>query len=140
MIPASHEDSFTVFPQDCNPYQKLFGGKILSELDVCAAKLARRFIYDTDCDGIVTLKINEVVFKKPAFVGDLILLHAEVVDVGESSVTIKTDVYRENMNGDNEFMVSAEFVFVSVKDGHSHPHNKCLVNDDCNMPAIREVK
>jgi len=139
MIPVAHDHSFTVFPQDCNPHNTLFGGKILAELDVCAAALARRFIYETDCDGIVTLKINEVVFKKPAFIGDLIMMYAEVINVGESSVTIKCHVYREDLQGNNEFMVSAVLVFVSVKDGHSHPHGKQMVNDDQNMDAIREV-
>jgi len=140
MIPVTHDHSFTVFPQDCNPYQTLFGGKILAELDVCAAALARRFIYNTECDGIVTLKINEVVFHKPAFIGDLILMHAEVIEVGESSVTIQCDVHREDSKGNSEFMVSAVLVFVSVFDNHSYPHYKQLVNDDQNTPAIREVE
>jgi len=139
MIPVSHLHTFTVFPQHCNPYGTLFGGKMLAELDECASVLARPFIYGTDCDGIVTVKVNEVVFKKPAFVSDLISLHAEVIDVGETSVTITIEVSRTDTKGNEELMVSAQFVFVSVKDGHSHPHCKMLVNDDQNMAAIRET-
>jgi len=122
----SHEHSFTVLPQDCNPFQTLFGGKALSEMDLCAAALARCLTYSNDCEGAVTVKVDEVVFKEPGFVGDLIRMYAKVTNLGTSSATISVEVVREDLTGKLMSMLGATFTFVTVKDGKAHPHNRWL--------------
>lgn len=52
--------SFTVFPQDLNFSGSLFGGKVLAEMDIAAAKLTRRLLYKRDCDSYLTVSANRL--------------------------------------------------------------------------------
>ncbi len=120
-LSATH--SFTVFPQDLNYADTLFGGKVMAEMDVAGVKVVRRALYDTDCDGAVTASVDKIDFKKPAFLGDLITMKAEIKGLGRSSIQIKISVTRESQTGDVEEICAANFTFVSMKNKKSHPHN-----------------
>lgn len=115
--------SFTVFPQDLNYADTLFGGKIMAEMDVSGVKVVRRAIYDTDCDGAVTASVDKIDFKKPAFLGDLITMKADIKALGRSSIQVKITVTRESQTGDIEEICAANFTFVTMKNKKPHPHN-----------------
>jgi acyl-CoA hydrolase len=119
-IKATH--SFTVFPQDLNYADTLFGGKVMAEMDIAGVKVVRRALYGTDCDGAVTASVDKIDFKKPAFLGDLITMTAEIKAIGRSSLQIKISVTRESQKGDTEDICAANFTFVSMKAKKSHPH------------------
>lgn len=120
-LSATH--SFTVFPQDLNYADTLFGGKVMAEMDVAGVKVVRRAIYETDCDGAVTASVDKIDFKKPAFLGDLITMKADIKALGKSSIQVKITVTRESQTGDIEEICAANFTFVTMKNKKPHPHN-----------------
>ena len=117
---ATH--SFTVFPQDLNYADTLFGGITMQHMDIAGVKVVRRALYNTDCDGAVTASVDRIDFKKPAFLGDLITMNAEIKTLGKSSIQIKISVSRESQKGLVEDICAANFTFVAMKDKKSHPH------------------
>ncbi len=79
LLVAHATHSFTVFPEDLNYKGSLFGGKILAEMDIAGIKPIRRMLYMTECDNLVTVRIDRVDFLKPARLGDLIELTATIL-------------------------------------------------------------
>jgi acyl-CoA hydrolase len=120
--------SFTVFPQDLNYADTLFGGKIMAEMDVAGVKVVRRAIYGTDCDGAVTASVDKIDFKKPAFLGDLITMNAEIKAFGKSSIQVRITSSRESQRGEIQDVCSANFTFVTMKNKKSNPHGLSFEN------------
>lgn len=115
--------SFNVFPNDLNHGNTLFGGKVMSEIDCEAAKVARSVVYGTAADNVVTKRF-EVDFISPGFQGDLIVMEADVVNLGNSSIEIHVDVYRWNgPNKENWKKIGqAQTVFVAMLFGKKYNH------------------
>lgn len=113
--------SFTVFPNDLNFVGTLFGGKLLAEMDIAAAKLARRLVYSSNVDGCVTVS-SDAQFIKPAYQGDIIKMTVKLKTIGRSSLGMRIKVEREDMKGFVEEIATGNFTFVSVKDKKSVPH------------------
>ena len=126
--------SFIVFPDDLNYAGTLFGGKVLAEMDLTAAKATRRLLYGTDCDGAVTASLDKVDFKKPAHLGDIIELKASILHLGRTSIKIYVHVSKENQTGEIETICDATFIFVSLKQGVPHPHY-CQLNTPDKQPS-----
>lgn len=120
--------SFIVFPEDLNYAGTLFGGKVLAEMDLTAAKAARRILYGTACDGAVTASLNKVDFKRPAFLGDIIELSARIKRLGRTSIDIYVHVSKENQLGETATICDATFTFVSMLHGKPQPHQCILIN------------
>jgi acyl-CoA hydrolase len=120
-LTATH--SFTVFPQDLNYADTLFGGITMQHMDIAGVKVVRRAIYNTDCDGAVTASVDKIDFKKPAFLGDLITMRAEIKAIGRTSIQVKISVTRESQIGDVEEICAANFTFVTMKNKKPHAHN-----------------
>jgi|SRR6185312_3133151 len=118
--------SFTVFPDDLNYKGSLFGGKILSEIDIAGLKPVRRMLYNTDCDNLVTARFDRVDFLKPAKLGDIVEMTATICKLGRTSITVWVHVTKEDEFGNIEKICDAQLVFVSLKDGKPHPHNYYL--------------
>ena len=114
--------SFTVFPQDLNYADTLFGGKVMAEMDIAGVKVVRRALYGTGAEGAVTASVDRIDFKKPAFLGDLITMTAEIKTLGKSSIQTKISVSRESTMGVIEDICAANFTFVAMKDKKSFPH------------------
>lgn len=114
--------SFTVFPQDLNYADTLFGGKVMAEMDIAGVKVVRRALYGTGAEGAVTASVDRIDFKKPAFLGDLITMVAEIKTLGKSSIQIKISVSRESQQGFIEDICAANFTFVAMKDKRPFPH------------------
>jgi acyl-CoA hydrolase len=114
--------SFTVFPQDLNYADTLFGGKVMAEMDIAGVKVVRRALYGTGAEGSVTASVDRIDFKKPAFLGDLITMIAEIKTLGKSSLQIKISVSRESQQGFIEDICAANFTFVAMKDKRPFPH------------------
>ena len=100
-----------MMPRDTNYHGTIFGGIILSLIDqaagVVAAVRART--------GVVTVKMNEVIFRNPVFVGDLVSVYASVIGVGTTSMKIQAEVYAHRRDGGEPVHVtSAELVFVAI--------------------------
>jgi len=116
--------TFTVFPEDLNYTGSLFGGKILAEMDVAAIKPVRRVLYGSDCEGAVTVSLDKVDFKNPAYLGDIIEMKARIIRLGRTSIDVEVEVSREDQKGGIASICDARFTFVSVKDNKPYPHGR----------------
>lgn len=120
--------SFTVFPQDLNYANTLFGGKIMAEMDIAGVKVVRRALYGTGADGAVTASVDRIDFHKPAFLGDLIVMSSEIKSIGKSSVQVRITVNRESTIGEIEEICAANFTFVAMKDKKPFKHGLTFEN------------
>ena len=103
-----------MMPRDTNALGSIFGGKILSLLDLAASQHAR----SVAPKRYVTKVMREVEFIAPVFVGDVVSFYCETLRVGTTSITIKVDV--EALRGVDSVhtisVTSAEVVMVAVDD------------------------
>lgn len=109
--------TFTVFPEHSNYMPPMiFGGKLLSEMDICAAMTARRFLYSSEtAKDAVTVAVTGVSFYVGAVVKDLIFLTGEVVRTGLSSIDIQVVGYRERNSDKKQKICEGFFRFVSCE-------------------------
>lgn len=103
----------TLLPRDTNSAGTIFGGVILSYIDMAGAIEAHR---RTGMDRFVTVAMREVIFHKPVFVGDLVSFYAEAVRIGNTSITIRVVVETERVGSKTEVLrvTEAEVVYVAV--------------------------
>ncbi len=78
-------------PADTNSVGDIFGGWIMSHVDVAGAIAAVRRAHGR----VVTVAVNALTFKKPVLVGDVVSFYADVERVGRTSITVRVDVYAE---------------------------------------------
>ena len=119
-----YETSFTVFPDDTNYNDppSIFGGKMLAEMDNCAAMTARRALYGTPATDAITVGVDKVSFMRPAFIGEIVHLSGKVIDAGKKSLTIVVECKREDKFGEMLPMAKGTFVFVSRSYGYPFEH------------------
>jgi acyl-CoA thioesterase YciA len=78
-------------PSDANIHGDVFGGWIMSQVDIAGSLPAVR-----RANGrVATVAVNSFLFKQPVFVGDLLSFYAEIVKVGKTSITVTVEVYAE---------------------------------------------
>ena len=112
-----------LLPKDTNAYGTIFGGVILSHIDLASAVQANRVA----AHRYVTRAMNAVEFHQPVLVGDLVSFYAETVRVGTTSVTVRVSVEAERAGAGGGPSVSipvteAEVVLVAVgPDGRPVP-------------------
>ena len=102
-----------LLPKDTNALGTIFGGVILSHIDLASAvearKVARR--------RYVTKAMREVEFHEPVFLGDIVNFFTETVRVGRTSITVKVTVEAERWGGgegERVMVTQAEVVLVAV--------------------------
>lgn len=109
-----------LLPKDTNVYGTIFGGVILSNIDLASAVEARR----AGPHRYVTKAMREVEFHAPVFLGDLVSFFTETVRVGRTSVTVRVLVEAERWGGgaagagqsERVRVTEAEVVLVAVDD------------------------
>ncbi len=103
-----------LLPKDTNANGTIFGGIILSHIDLAAAVEAHKSVPGR----IVTVAMREVVFHQPVFVGDLVSFYTSTKKLGNTSVTIHVSVEAErgNPRGERVQVTEAEVVYVHVDD------------------------
>jgi len=104
-------------PADTNANGDIFGGWLLSQMDlgggVFASKIAK--------SRTVTVAIEAMNFRKPVFVGDLVSVHANLVRVGKTSITVHLEAWvlrRKEML--SILVTDRNFTYVSIDD-QGHP-------------------
>lgn len=102
-----------MMPRDTNAHGTVFGGIILSYIDVAGAVEAGRH---TKHDRFVTVAMKEVIFHEPVFMGDLVSFYAETLKVGNTSITVKVVVEAERFGsqGQKVTVTEAEVVYVAI--------------------------
>ena len=109
-------------PKDTNSAGTIFGGWILSQIDRAGAQAAR----EVAPERVVTISMQEIIFKQPVFVGDVVSCYAKITEVGNTSIKTKIEVTAQRLNvaGFREciHVTSAIATYVSVtKDGAKKP-------------------
>jgi acyl-CoA thioesterase YciA len=105
-----------MMPRDTNPHGTIFGGVILSYIDMAGATAARREVALRGGPAntkIVTVALNRVEFKEPVFVGDVVRFETSVLRFGRTSVTMHVNVVAERA-GRTIHVTDAEVVYVGV--------------------------
>jgi acyl-CoA thioesterase YciA len=100
-----------MLPRDTNSQGTIFGGVILSYIDMAGAIAAHR---DTAMDRFVTVAMREVTFHAPVFVGDLVSFYSETVKIGTTSITTRVVVEAERYGGPSVRVTEAEVIYVAV--------------------------
>jgi acyl-CoA thioesterase YciA len=99
-------------PKDTNAHGTIFGGIILSYIDMAGAVEARKYT----SKRLVTAAMREVAFVAPVFVGDIVSFYARLVRTGRTSITIKVIVEAERalQAGQRVRVTEAEVIYVAV--------------------------
>lgn len=103
----------TTMPNDANASGDIFGGWLMSQIDIAAAIEAQ-----VRAKGAVaTVSVNELVFHKPLFVYDLVSFYTELLHVGNTSLEVGIDVFARRMRGGEYQTIKvawAKLVFVAI--------------------------
>ena len=104
-------------PADQNPGGSIFGGWIMSYVDIAGSIPA----LDRVRGPVVTRAVDSFEFKKPVFVGDLISCYAEIISEGHTSMKVKVEVYAERREGSNKECIKvteAVLVYVAIDENY----------------------
>jgi acyl-CoA thioesterase YciA len=116
-------------PADTNANGDIFGGWLLSQMDIgggiFASKIAK--------SRTVTVAIEAMNFRKPVYVGDLVSVHAHLVKIGRTSVTVHLEAWVLRRKELHSILVTdGNFTYVSIDDD-GHP--QAIQHDDPPMSA-----
>jgi len=103
-----------MMPRDTNALGTIFGGVILSQIDLAAAVQAHKYWPGR----LVTVAMDKIDFKEPVWVGDLVSLFTEISRIGRTSITVKVDVWAERRlnRGGHAHVTEANVTMVAVDD------------------------
>ena len=101
---------------DLGFHANLFGGKLLAWLDAAGAAMAME---TCDTPRMVTVKIDECVFKKPAKEGQLLKIYGKVYEMGNTSVTLYLEARAHNVySGVQSVILSTKIKFVRIDENN----------------------
>lgn len=99
-----------MMPRDTNAVGTIFGGVILSEVDLAAAIEASKH----HSGRVVTVSMDKIDFKAPVHVGDLVSFHTKTDRVGRTSVTVRVDVWAQRRFGGSQMTYVTEALVTMV--------------------------
>ena len=98
-------------PADTNPAGDIFGGWLMSQMDMAAGNLAARIARGRSA----TVAVDAMIFHSPVKVGDEVSLFADLIKVGRSSMKINVEAWRRKRDEDASHKVTeATFTFVAL--------------------------
>ena len=99
-------------PADANFHGDIFGGWIMSQVDIAGAIPASRRARGR----VATVAVNSFVFKQPVLIGDVVLFFAEVIRVGRTSITVDVKVYAQRNPAvlETVFVTEATLTYVAT--------------------------
>ena len=111
-------------PADTNPRGDIFGGWIMSQMDIAGGILAN----EVSRSRVVTVAVDSIVFIKPVHVGDVVGCYGKVVRIGRTSITVNLEVWVKSAQPQGVGAISmfkvtqAAFTYVAVdSDGSKQP-------------------
>ena len=109
------KDSFTeqvhiLTQANLNGYNRLFGGKLMSWMDIVAAVVARRH----SGRNVTTAVVDMLEFKAPAYANDTLIITGKVTFVGNTSMEVQVCVYVEELTRERKLINTAYFVMVAL--------------------------
>src|SRR5436190_1494856 len=98
-------------PADANPNGDIFGGWLLSQMDLAGGSLAAQRARGR----CATVAVDGMVFHEPVFVGDEVSCYGELVKTGRTSMTIRIEAWRRHLPSDEvRQMTQAIFTYVAI--------------------------
>ena len=99
-------------PADCNQNGDIFGGWVMAQVDLAGAVLPARYVNGR----IATVAVNEFIFKHPVKVGDILSFFSSVTRIGNTSITVKVEVFAErfSMQGVYLKVTEANVTYVAI--------------------------
>src|SRR5258706_15495701 len=91
-------------PADANQHGDIFGGWIMAQVDIAGSVLAAQHARGR----ATTVAVNSFQFKQPVFIGDVLSFYAEIVSVGNTSITVNAEVYAQRNPSDLETVTASE--------------------------------
>ena len=99
-----------------NGYKRLFGGQLMSWIDVVAAVVARRHSER----NVTTAVVDMLQFNAPAYANDTVCIVGKLTYVGRTSMEVKVTAYVEELSGERKLINTAYVVMVAL-DENEHP-------------------
>ena len=113
-LPTDKELVLKVIPMpgDCNSNGDIFGGWVMSQVDLAGSVLPAR----RGKGRMATVAVKEFIFKQPVRVGDLLSFYAQISHVGRTSVTVDVEVYAERIQNQGHYLkvTEATLTFVAI--------------------------
>lgn len=107
-------------PANTNAAGDIFGGWLMSQVDIAGSIAAHRHVGNR----VVTVAVNEFIFIRPVLVGDLISIYADIVHIGNTSIRIALEVMAEHERGKDKAQKVAEAILTYVSlDENKQPKN-----------------
>jgi acyl-CoA thioesterase YciA len=98
-------------PADANPHGDIFGGWLLSQMDLAGGTVATRRAKGRTA----TVAVTAMTFHRPVFIGDEVTCYAEIIKVGTTSITVKVESWVRRGTGDEQIAVTEGiFTYVAV--------------------------
>jgi len=121
-LPSDKELVMRVLPMpaDSNANGDIFGGWIMAQVDLAGSVLPVRIAKGR----VTTVAVNQFVFKQPVSIGDLLSFYATVERVGNTSITVRVEVYAERNPADVQVVkvTEANLTYVAIdRDGKPRP-------------------
>ena len=105
-------------PADCNANGDIFGGWVMSQVDLAGSVLAMRNVRGR----VATVAVYQFIFKQPVRVGDLLSFFAHVERIGNTSITVPVEVFAERLGTQGQYVkvTEASLTYVAI-DEHGKP-------------------
>jgi acyl-CoA thioesterase YciA len=116
LLPPDSEPAIriTAMPADTNPSGDIFGGWLMSMMDMAGGNVA----YQRAGGRVATVAVNEFEFHSPVHVGDIVSCYAEVIRTGRTSLATKVEVWVQERSGGGPIKVTEGiFTFVALDEG-----------------------
>ena len=100
-------------PRDANPNGDIFGGWVLSQMDIAAGMSASQRARGR----VATVAIDAMTFKLPVYVGDILCVYTDIERIGTSSMAIHVEAWvLRNRMGERLKVTEGKFTFVAIDD------------------------
>ena len=120
-------------PRDSNPNGDIFGGWVMSQMDIGGGLLGK----EVARGRVVTVTVDKMTFLRPVHVGDTVCVYAKVVRIGNSSLDVKLEVWAKDLLEEFEeqrhIVTEGVFRYVAI-DEEGHPRS---IPDNANFPRNR---
>lgn len=111
-LPAGKQPTLRVVPMpaDANQHGDIFGGWIMAQVDVAGGVVASRYARGR----VATVAVNAFSFKQPVFIGDVLSFYADIVRIGNTSITVNVEVFAQRNPADLETVKVTEATLTFV--------------------------
>jgi len=100
-------------PRDTNPMGDIFGGYLLSQMDIAGGIYSQKLAQGRT----VTVAVDSMTFHKPLFVGDVLCCYCETIKMGKTSITVKVDAWTiRKFQSEREKITEGVFTYVAIDD------------------------